>query len=584
MRNKTFDHIKFFLKLIKSHTTIIFTQFFSNFLLMLVSMIMPIIIATIIDDVFYNKNLTSLNNLIIIYLTLFLAAQFFRLMGLIAWQFISNTLIFNLKRKIFSCLIKTKAAFLVNKSTGDVMQYFGDADEVLNLIDINIVAFMNSGMQLVLAVIFICFIDFRYAILLLLTVPVSFLITKIVGKKTNHIYEQRREKSGQYSGWLYEILDGLREIKLLGVSNVIKKTFTCRNTELIRLQNEASKVGVISDIVFGLITLLSDLSLYILSAVLIMKDQITIGLFVAVLQYFSQSKTQFNSVLNTFIDFKRRQINLKNIMNVFDLDKEEESKSSPNIKNGSIKFNNVNFEYTEGVPVLKNLSFSIDSGKVISFVGESGVGKSTISNLLIRFFEPTKGEIYIDGQNLNQYSLSTLRKEIGIVYQDFTIFSGSVKENLLLLNPDASDEQIIDVCKKTDIYDMIQQMPNGFNTVLGVNGFDISGGQKQRLAIARILMKNPKILILDEATSSLDNQTEQTILRSLNSVKENRTIIIIAHKLSNVIDSDKIFVMDDGTIVAKGTHKELMDHSPTYKKMFNKEITEREGAASYETI
>ena len=392
------------------------------------------------------------------------------------------------------------------------------------------------------------------------------------------------KKSGQYSGWLYEILDGLREIKLLGVSNVIKKTFTCRNTELIRLQNEASKVGVISDIVFGLITLLSDLSLYILSAVLIMKDQITIGLFVAVLQYFSQSKTQFNSVLNTFIDFKRRQINLKNIMNVFDLDKEEESKSSPNIKNGSIKFNNVNFEYTEGVPVLKNLSFSIDSGKVISFVGESGVGKSTISNLLIRFFEPTKGEIYIDGQNLNQYSLSTLRKEIGIVYQDFTIFSGSVKENLLLLNPDASDEQIIDVCKKTDIYDMIQQMPNGFNTVLGVNGFDISGGQKQRLAIARILMKNPKILILDEATSFLDNQTEQTILRSLNSVKENRTIIIIAHKLSNVIDSDKIFVMDDGTIVAKGTHKELMDHSPTYKKMFNKEITEREGAASYETI
>ena len=140
------------------------------------------------------------------------------------------------------------------------------------------------------------------------------------------------------------------------------------------------------------------------------------------------------------------------------------------------------------------------------------------------------------------------------------------------------------MCKKTDIYDMIQQMPNGFNTVLGVNGFDISGGQKQRLAIARILMKNPKILILDEATSSLDNQTEQTILRSLNSVKENRTIIIIAHKLSNVIDSDKIFVMDDGTIVAKGTHKELMDHSPTYKKMFNKEITEREGAASYETI
>ena len=190
----------------------------------------------------------------------------------------------------------------------------------------------------------------------------------------------------------------MREIKLLGVSNVIKKTFTCRNTELIRLQNEASKVGVISDIVFGLITLLSDLSLYILSAVLIMKDQITIGLFVAVLQYFSQSKTQFNSVLNTFIDFKRRQINLKNIMNVFDLDKEEESKSSPNIKNGSIKFNNVNFEYTEGVPVLKNLSFSIDSGKVISFVGESGVGKSTISNLLIRFLSRPKEKSILMGR------------------------------------------------------------------------------------------------------------------------------------------------------------------------------------------
>jgi ABC-type multidrug transport system fused ATPase/permease subunit len=550
---------------------------------MIVSMIMPIVIATIIDDVFYNKNLSSLNNLIIVYLILFLAAQFFRLMGLIAWQFISNTLIFNLKRKIFSFLIKTKATFLVNKSTGDVMQYFGDADEVLNLIDINIVAFINSVIQLILAVTFICFIDLRYTLLLLLTVPGSLLVTKIVGKKTNHIYEQRREKSGQYSGWLYEILDGIREIKLLGASNVIKKLFTRKNTELIRLQNQASKVGVVSGLIFGVITLLSDLSLYILSAFLIIREQITIGLFVAALQYFSQSKTQFNSILNTFIDFKRRQTNLKKVMNVFDLDKEDDNESSLSIQNGSIKFDNVYFEYTEGVPVLKDLSFSIDSGKVISFVGESGVGKSTVSNLLIRFFEPTKGDIYIDEQNLDQYSLSTLRKEIGIVYQDFTIFSGSVKENLLLLNPDASDEQITEICKKTDIYDMIQQMPNGINTVLGVNGFDISGGQKQRLAIARVLMKNPKILVLDEATSSLDNQTEQTILKSLNSFKENRTIIIIAHKLSNVIDSDKIFLMDDGKIVDIGTHKELMENSTVYKKMFNKEISERE-EADYETI
>lgn len=583
MKNKTFDHIRFFLKLIKSHASVIFTQFFSNFLLMLIFMIMPIIIATIIDDVFYNKNLLSLNNLIIIYLILFLAAQFFRLMGLISWQFISNTLIFNLKRKIFSFLIKTKATFLVNKTTGDVMQYFGDADEVLNLIDTNIVACINSIIQLVLAVTFICFIDLRYALLLLLTVPASLFATKVFAKKTSHIYEQKREKSGQYAGWLYEILDGLREIKLLRAFSVIKNLFAHKNAELIRLQNEASKVEVLSGTIFGLITLLSDLSLYILSAFLIIKDQITIGLFVAVLQYFSQSRKQFDLVLNTFIDFKRRQTNLKKVMNVFDLDNEDEIENSLNIQKGTIKFDNVHFEYAEGVPVLKDLSFVIDSGKMISFVGESGVGKSTISNLLIRFFEPTKGDIYIDGKRLSEYPLSNLRKEIGIVYQDFSIFSGSVKENLLLLNPDASDDHITDICKKTDIYDMIQQMPNGINTVFDVNGFDMSGGQKQRLAIARILMKNPKILILDEATSSLDNQTEQKIMKSLNSLKENRTIIIIAHKLSNVIDSDIIFLMDDGKIVDTGTHKELMENSPVYKKMFNKEITERKGSG-YEAI
>jgi ABC-type bacteriocin/lantibiotic exporter with double-glycine peptidase domain len=546
-------------------------------------MIMPIIIATIIDDVFYNKNISSLNNLIIVYLILFLGAQFFRLMGLIAWQFISNTLIFNLKRKIFSLLIKTKASFLVNKSTGDIMQYFTDAEEVLNIIDINIVAFINSVIQLVLTIAFICFIDIRYILLFLLTVPWSLLVTKINGKKTNHIYEQRREKSGQYSGWLYEILDGLREIRLLGASGVIKNLFNHKNAELIRLQNEASKISVISGVTFGLITLLSDLSLYILSAFLIMKNEITIGFFVAVLQYFSQSTTQFNSVLNAFIDFKRRQTNLKKVMNVFDLDTEEEIESSLNIQSGSIKFDNVHFGYTEEISVLKDLSLTINSGKTVSFVGKSGVGKSTISNLLIHFFEPTKGDIYIDGQNLSQYSLSTLRKEIGIVYQDFTIFCKSVKENLLLLNPEASDEKIIDICKKTDIYNMIQKMPNGINTALGVNGFDISGGQKQRLAIARILMKNPKILILDEATSSLDNQTEQTIMKSLNSFKEGRTIIIIAHKLSNVMDSDKIFLMDNGKIVDTGTHKELMENSIIYKKMFNNEISERD-KVDYEAI
>ncbi len=577
MRNKTFIHIRFFLNIISSHTSVVFTQFFSNMLLTLVSMVMPIIISVIIDHVFYNKNIEALNRLILIYLVLFLSVQFFRLMGLIAWQFLSNTLILDLKKRIFVCLMKAKAVFLMRKSTGTVMEHFGDVDEILNLIDINIVACINSIIQLILLMMVIALIDIRYALLLSFTIPTSFILTKSIGRKTNYLSRLQREIRGKYTGWLFDILGGLREIKILRSSKVIQRLFVHQNIELIRVSNKTSKLNVISNILLGLNSLLIDLSLYILTAFLIMQDEITIGLFVAVLQYFTQSKVLFDSIINSLISFKKKQVHLEKTRSILAIEQEENIGNVLNIKGETIKFDHVFFEYAKGFPILKNLNFSLNAGDLVSFIGESGIGKSTMGYLLVRFFEPTQGDIYIDNVNLNMYSLSNLRKDIGVVYQDFKIFDDSIKNNLLLLNKDASDEYIEDICKKVDIYDFIQQLPDGINTRIGVDGFDISGGQKQRIALARVLMKNPKILILDESTSSLDSKTEQRIIRTLNLLKENRIVILISHKLSTVIDSDKIFLIDDGQIVIEGTHKELITNSTTYKKMFNKEcITQKE--------
>ncbi len=243
---------------------------------------------------------------------------------------------------------------------------------------------------------------------------------------------------------------------------------------------------------------------------------------------------------------------------------------------GDIKFENVSFHYKSSKEVLKNISFDIKPGEKLALVGPSGGGKTTICHLIPRFYDATQGEILMDGTNINEFTLDSLRKQIGIVQQDVFLFGGTIKDNIMYGNLNATEDELIDAAKKANIYDYIKSLPNGFDTEIGERGVKLSGGQKQRLSIARIFLKNPSILILDEATSALDNTTELLIQNALDELCKGRTTIIVAHRLSTIRSANEIMVISDGVIKEQGTHDELIKKGGVYKTLYDLQFRSQE--------
>jgi subfamily B ATP-binding cassette protein MsbA len=248
------------------------------------------------------------------------------------------------------------------------------------------------------------------------------------------------------------------------------------------------------------------------------------------------------------------------------------------IKNGEIKFNNVCFKYdldNDTLNVLEKINLNISGGKMTALVGLSGSGKSTILNLIPRFYNVTSGDIEVDGQSINRLSVISLRKEISLVSQDTTLFDDTIKNNIAYANLEASHEEIIEAAKKSFASEFIEKLPDGYNTMIGENGLRLSGGEKQRLSIARAMLKKSTIILLDEATSSLDADTEQKIQKALTLLTKNKTTVVIAHRLSTILNSDKIYVIDSGKVAANGKHTELLKESAIYKNFYDKQITKQ---------
>jgi subfamily B ATP-binding cassette protein MsbA len=263
------------------------------------------------------------------------------------------------------------------------------------------------------------------------------------------------------------------------------------------------------------------------------------------------------------------------------IDEKIEIKDNPNckelnIKNGEINFKDVCFKYdlnNDNLNVLKNINLNISGGKMTALVGLSGSGKSTILNLIPRFYNATQGNIEIDGQPINNLSIYSLRKEISLVSQDTTLFDDTIKNNIAYANLTATDEEIIEAAKKSFASEFIEKLNDGYNTFIGENGLRLSGGEKQRISIARAMLKKSSIILLDEATSSLDADTEQKIQQALTLLTKNKTTIVIAHRLSTILNSDQIYVIDSGKVIASGNHEELLMSSPVYKNFYDKQIT-----------
>lgn len=478
----------------------------------------------------------------------------------------------DMRRELFEHYEKLSFSYYDNNNSGQMMSRL-----VSDLFDIS--EFAHHGpenlfislIKIIGSFVFLTVINWRLAIPLFVIVIVMVIFSSIQSKKMHATFLDNRKKIGDINARLQDTLSGIRVVQSFANEEIEKKKFAVSNENFLVSKKENYRcMGSFSswNIFFqGLMYL----TVLVFGGYLISQDKMEpadlamyalyIGIFVSPIQILVELTEMIQKGLSGFRRFSA-------IMETEpDIEDAEDARELTNVK-GNVNYDHVTFRYNDDEPVLSDVSFSIPAGRSIALVGPSGGGKTTICSLLPRFYELTGGKITIDGEDIKEFTLQSLRKNIGIVQQDVYLFCGTVRENIAYGKPDASDEEIIEAAKNANIHDFIMSLPDGYDTFVGERGTRLSGGQKQRISIARVFLKNPPILILDEATSALDNESERHIQKSLEELSKNRTTITIAHRLSTIRGADEIIVITENGIAERGSHDELMKIDGIYAKYY----------------
>ena len=417
--------------------------------------------------------------------------------------------------------------------------------------------------------------DWQLSLLAMIMIPVAAISSKNIGKKMGKKVHVSLEASDKFMKFLSEIIKGSWLIKiyqkeedeLKKISMIIDERFKAiRKVEQTRL-GAGPIMEIISAIAIAIVVFFAGYRS--------MQGAITLGEFVSFLAALMLAYQPVRALAGINVGIQEGITAAKRIYEIIDQKNEiynDENAPSLKLKNATLEFKNISFTYPDGTHALKNLSAKIEGGRKVGLVGISGSGKTTFLNLIPRFFNLEHGTILIDDQNINNINLNSLRKEISIVSQDVILFDDTIRSNILYGNASASDDEIINACKFAAAQDFIEKLPNKYETIIGENGIKLSGGQKQRLSIARAILKDSPIILLDEATSSLDSESEAVIQKAIENLTKNKTTIIIAHRLSTIMNCDKILVFDNGQIVDEGSHEFLVKNSLIYKNLYEKQI------------
>lgn len=550
-------------------------QLFITFLLIIISgllgLLVPFFIGKAIDAIFPGKSLVEFEKLkviVLLLLSIYILDNMLTFLQEYMVAGIAQRVVFTLREKLFGKLQSLPIIFFDIHTHGEIMSRLSnDIDNVSTTISQSTVQFMASIVNILGSLVMMIYLSPLMTVASMITVPMVYFLTRFIAKKTKLLFREQQKTLGKLNGHIEESIAGIHVVKAFNNEEKVINEFKVQNDIL---RNVGVKAQIWSGFIMPLMNVINNFGfgvIAIFGGSLAVKGIISVGVIASFISYSKQFTRPLNELANTFNTLQSGIAGAERVFEI--LDEAEERKDSDNaivIDNikGEVEFKDVTFEYTKGEPVLKDISFKVASGTNIALVGPTGAGKTTIVNLLTGFYEIDKGEILIDGINIKDYQKNSLRKIFGMVLQDTYLFSGTIKENIKYGNLEATDEDIIRAATFAMADDFINKLPQGYDTFLNEGGTNLSQGQKQLLTISRAILANPSILILDEATSSVDTRTELKIQEAMVKLMKNRTTFIIAHRLSTIKDADIIMVIDHGKIVEKGSHEELLEKQGHY--------------------
>lgn len=511
-------------------------------------------------------------------LSLFLLKNLFSYLASFFITYLRNGVLKDLRNNLYKKIVNQPIAFFSDQRKGDIMsRMIGDVNEVQNSMLSALESFIREPLTIIFSILVMLGISVKLTLFTFIFIPIAAAVISKIGKslKKNSIAVQQEQ--GRFLSLIEETIGGLRVIKAFNAESIFSKRFSDSSQTFNRLSNKVMNRQNLGSPMSEFLGILMIAVLLWFGGSLVLVDKTLEGTqFIAFMGLAYNILTPAKAISKASYDMRRGNAAAERILEILDYENPIKERENPVVIKDfttAITLNNVTFAYAEQ-PVLTNFSLEVPKGKTVALVGQSGSGKSTIANLITRFYDVNEGAILIDGVDVKDMQTASLRKLIGVVSQDSILFNDTIKNNLLIGKPDATDEELVTAAKIANAYEFIKDLPEGFDTNIGDAGSKLSGGQKQRLSIARAVLKNPPIMVLDEATSALDTESERLVQNALENMMKHRTSIVIAHRLSTIQNADLIVVMQKGRIVEQGTHTELIQKNGMYKRLVEMQTIE----------
>ena len=529
-----------------------------------------------IKEIFVNKNIKMLYFIPLAIVLTFIIKAFAIYGTRIVTIKVGIKIIKNIQTLMARKFLLSDISHITKKHSGRYLSNFtSDTGVLFGVLTGVVVTLFKETFTLIALLGLMFYHDWQLSLLAIIMIPIAAFSSRNLGKKMGKKVHISLEASDKFMKFLSEMIKGSWLIKIYQKEEEELKRISMIIDERFKAIRKVEQTRLGAGPIMEVISALAIAIVVFFAGYRSMQGAITLGEFVSFLAALMLAYQPVRALAGINIGIQEGISAAKRIYEIIDQKNEiyhDENAPSLKLKNASIEFKNISFTYPDGTHALKNLSAKIEGGTKVGLVGVSGSGKTTFLNLIPRFFHLKNGSIFIDNQNINDINLNSLRKEISLVSQDVILFDDTIRANILYGNSFASDEEIINACKFAAAQDFVEKLPNKYETVIGENGIKLSGGQKQRLSIARAILKNSSIILLDEATSSLDSESESVIQKAIENLTKNKTTIIIAHRLSTVMNCDKILVFENGQIIEEGKHEFLVNNSSTYKKLYEKQI------------